>query len=101
MIKKGDTIKVLMGKDKGKMAKVLRIVNKKGKVLVEGVNSYKKHERARQKGKKGQVIERVMPIDISNVLLYCEKCKKGVRIGILASAKGKKSRVCKSCGLNI
>lgn len=101
MIKKGDTIQVLAGKDKGKTAKVVRIVKKDNKILVEGVNSYKKHEKARQQGKKGQVVERVMPIHISNVSLHCEKCKKGVRVGVLAGAKGKKSRVCKSCGSNI
>jgi large subunit ribosomal protein L24 len=66
-IKKGDTVKILTGKDKGKTAKVLKAFPKLGKVLVEGVNVYKKHERARKEGQKGQIVERAVPIQASNV----------------------------------
>ena len=67
-IKKGDTVKILTGKDKGKTGKVLKSFPKENKVLVEGVNIYKKHERARKEGQKGQVVERAMPIQASNVM---------------------------------
>jgi len=99
MIKKGDQVKILAGKDRGKTAKVLRIVG--DKVLVEGVNLFKKHERARHEGKKGQMIERAMPINTSNVALYCDKCKKGVRVGTSTDSNGKKTRICRSCKSNI
>ncbi len=66
-IKKGDTVKILTGKDKGKTGKVLKAYPRENKVLVEGVNMYKKHERARKEGQKGQVVERAMPLQASNV----------------------------------
>jgi len=66
-IKKGDTVKIMTGKDKGKTGKVLKAYPRDGKVLVEGVNMYKKHERARKEGQKGQVVERAVPIQASNV----------------------------------
>lgn len=96
-IKKGDTAIVTAGKDKGKKAKVVGIMKESDKVLLEGLNMYKKHERPRQQGKKGQIVERATPIHISNVLLYCSKCKKGVRIGKEADKKGGKARVCVKC----
>ena len=65
-IKKGDTVKILLGKDRGKTGKVLRVLAKKGKVLVEGVNAYKRHVR-KMKGMDGGIIEINKPIDISNV----------------------------------
>jgi large subunit ribosomal protein L24 len=67
-IKKGDTVKILTGKDKGKTGKVLKAFPKENKVLIEGVNIYKKHERARKEGQKGQVVERAVPIQASNVV---------------------------------
>ena len=66
-IKKGDIVKILTGKDKGKTGKVLKAFPKENRVLVEGVNIYKKHERARKEGQKGQVVERAVPIQVSNV----------------------------------
>jgi len=66
-IKKGDTVKILNGDDKGKTAKVLQAFPAINKVLVEGVNVIKRHERPRQQGQKGQVVERPMPMDVSNV----------------------------------
>jgi large subunit ribosomal protein L24 len=67
-IKKNDTVKILTGKDKGKTGKVLKAFPKENKVLVEGVNMYKKHEHARKEGQKGQVVERAMPMQASNVM---------------------------------
>ncbi len=95
-IRKGDMVVVLTGKDKAKQAKVLRVFNKNGKVLLEGINIFKRHERSRKQGKKGQIIERAMPMDISNVSLYCVKCKKGVRTSVRLEGS-KKFRVCRKC----
>ncbi len=68
-IKKGDTVVILSGDDKGKTAKVLQAMPKEGKVLVDGVNIVKKHERARKEGQKGLVVDRAMPIAASKVKL--------------------------------
>lgn len=68
-IKKGDNIIVIAGKDKGKTAKVLAAYPKKGMILVEGVNMHKKHQRARTSGSKGQIVDKAMPINASNVMI--------------------------------
>lgn len=78
-IKKGDNVIILSGKDKGKQGKVLESLPQKDRVIVEGVNILKKHQRSRQQGKKGEVIEKTMPIHVSNVSLM-EK-GKAVRVG--------------------
>ena len=78
-IKKNDSVIVIAGKDKGKTAKVLRAFPKADKVIVEGVNMRKKHERARKANSKGQIVEKAMPIHVSNVMLL--EGKKGVRVG--------------------
>ncbi len=80
-IKKGDTVIVTTGKDKGKKAKVLSAFPRENKVLVEGVNMQKKHERARKAGQKGQVISRAMPLNVSNVMIVDPKTGKGTRVG--------------------
>ena len=96
-IKKGDTVTVISGKDKGKKAKVLSVGTENVKFLLEGLNMYKKHERPRQQGKKGQVVDRATPIHGSNIALFCDKCKKGARIGAEISKSGKKLRICTRC----
>ena len=99
-IKKSDNVIVITGKDRGKQGKVLRVLRDEDKVLVEGLNLKKKHQRPRKQGEKGQVIEMPHPIHISNVALYCSSCGKGVRMG--AKMEGKtKVRVCKKCGKEI
>ncbi|MDE2037680.1 MAG: 50S ribosomal protein L24 [Patescibacteria group bacterium] len=67
-IKKGDTVTILTGDDKGKTGKVLEAFPKEGKVVVEGINTVKRHQKPRQEGQKGQVVERPMPMDASNVV---------------------------------
>ena len=74
-IKKGDLVRVLSGEDKGKKGKVVRVMPREGKAVVEGVNLKKKHQRARQQGKKGQVIDKAMPVHVSK-LAFAEKVKK-------------------------
>jgi large subunit ribosomal protein L24 len=67
-IKKGDTVKIISGDDKGKKSKVLRVFPKLDRVLVEGVNVMKRHERPRKQGSKGQTVEKAMPVHVSNVM---------------------------------
>ncbi len=97
-IKKDDTVVVITGKDKGKMGRVLRVLRDKGKVLVEGVNKAKKHVRRISEELPGGITEVEMPMDISNVMLYCPECKRGVRVGFRVESDGKKVRICRSCG---
>ena len=86
-IKKGDNVIVIAGKDKGKTSKVLKVLPKESKVLVEGVNMLKKHKKARREGEKGQVIEMAMPVHISNVSLVIDN--KPVRVGYKVVAEKK------------
>ncbi len=99
-IKKNDNVIVIAGKEKGKQGKVLKVFRLEEKVLVEGLNLRKKHQRPRKQGEKGQVVEMAHPMHISNVLLYCPSCKQGVRLGAKVNG-AKKLRVCKKCGKEI
>ncbi len=96
-VKKGDTVMVITGKDKSKTGKVLQILPKKEGVLIEGLNIIKRHTRARG-NEPGGIVEKEAPIHVSNVMIYCGKCKKAVRTTISLLADGKKSRVCVKCG---
>jgi large subunit ribosomal protein L24 len=96
-VKKGDTVQVLAGKNKGKQGQVMRILTKKGRVLVERVNMIKKHQKPTQNS-QGGIIEKEASINASNVAPVCPKCKKGVRIGFKLHDDGTKVRVCKKCG---
>jgi large subunit ribosomal protein L24 len=95
-VKKNDLVMVVAGKDKGKTGKVLRVVKKKDRLVVEKVNMIKKHVKPSQKT-KGGIMERESPINISNVMVYCEKCSKPVRVGKKILEDGKKVRFCKKC----
>jgi len=96
-IKKGDNVKILSGKDRGKTGKVLRMSPDAGKALVEGLNLVKKHIRPRKQGEKGQRVSVPAAIDISNLMLVCSKCSKATRVGFKISEK-EKFRICKKCG---
>jgi large subunit ribosomal protein L24 len=95
-IKKGDQVRIISGKDKGKSGKVLRVVPKSLKVVIEGLNVVKKHSKPKKGGEKGQRIEIPSPISISKVMLVCPKCGKAVRTGYNANDEIK-SRICKKC----
>lgn len=95
-VKKNDLVMVTTGKDKGKTGKVLRLIKKKSRVVIEKVNMIKKHVKASQKT-KGGIMERESPIHMSNVMIYCEKCSKPVRVGNRILENGKKVRFCKKC----
>lgn len=97
-IKKGDTVKVISGKDKGKIGKVLKVIPKEKKVIVEGVNIIKKYFRPTQKNPEGGKKEIESPIYYWKVQLLCSHCKNTTRVGIIYLETGEKVRVCKKCG---
>jgi len=96
-IRKGDNIKMLSGKDHGKQGKVLRVFPFEEKVVVEGLNLVKKHERAKKQGQKGQIISVPRMVDVSSVGLICKNCGKATRVGFKFEGE-KKVRICKKCG---
>jgi large subunit ribosomal protein L24 len=98
-LKKNDSVIVLTGRDKGKQGKVLNLVDNQQRVVVEGVNSVKRHVKAGRdpKAPQGGIIEVSAPIHISNVKLYCGKCSQPTRAGIRVLEDGKKVRFCKKC----
>ena len=95
-LKKGDKVKVVAGKEKGKTGKILKVVADKNKVVVEKLNFVKRHQKPDAKG-KGGIVEKEGPIHISNVMLLCNKCETGVRVGHKVLEDGKKVRVCTKC----
>ena len=92
-IKKGDTVVVITGKDKGKTGKVLHAIPKTNKVLVEGVNMVTKHQKPTAKVQQGGIIHQESPIQVSNVMIFEAKTKKGTRVGHKFLDDGKKVRV--------
>lgn len=99
-IKKGDTVKIIAGKDRGKTGKVLHVFTKEGRISVEGVNQYKKHSRPKAQGEKGEVVTVTRPLNVSNAQLLCASCGKTTRIGLRVE-KEKKFRVCTKCGATL
>lgn len=95
-IKKGDKVKVIAGKDKGRDGKVEKVFKKQGKVVLPGINIYKKHIKKNEKMPKGGVVELPRPIDISKIMFICPTCSKTSRIGYKFE-KNKKIRICKKC----
>ncbi|WP_442904033.1 50S ribosomal protein L24 [Gordonibacter sp.] len=100
-IKKGDKVKVLSGKDKGKEGVVLRALPQKERVVVEKVNIIKKAMRPTQQNPQGGISTVEAPIHVSNVMLVCPECKQATRVGHKRDEDGKKVRVCKKCGKDI
>ncbi|MBQ6297856.1 MAG: 50S ribosomal protein L24 [Selenomonadaceae bacterium] len=96
-VKKGDTVVVLSGKDKGKQGKVITAMPKAGKVVVEGINKVKRHSKPSLKVPQGGIITKEMPLHACKVQLVCPACNKPTRIGH-KDVNGKNSRVCKKCG---
>lgn len=95
-IRKGDTIYVTTGKEKSKTGKVLRVIEGGRRALIEKLNMIKKHSKPTQDNPKGGIIEREAPLAISNIMMFCPKCNKPVRVGIIME-NSKKIRVCKKC----
>ncbi|MDO8663628.1 MAG: 50S ribosomal protein L24 [Candidatus Wildermuthbacteria bacterium] len=99
-IKKGDQVLIILGKDRGKKGKVLESFPEKRRVLVEGINMRKRHQKPRKQGEKGQIIELPTSLDVSDVKLVCSKCGKATRVGYKIT-EDKKNRVCKKCAQEI
>lgn len=95
-ILKGDKVKVLIGKDKGREGEVVRTFPKTNKIVVKGMGIFKKHVKA-TKDQKGGIVEKERPILVSKVALICPECKKTTRVGFLIDKSGEKNRICKKC----
>ena len=100
-IKKGDTVVVLSGKDKGKQGTVLEAMPESRKVIVEKVNVATRHTKPRQQGEQGGIVKKEAPIYACKVMRVCPKCNKPTRPASKLQADGKKVRVCKKCGAEI
>ncbi len=99
-IKKGDSVVIIAGKDKGKKGKVLEISPKTSKIIVEGVNIASKHKKPRSAQDKGGIIKQTNPIEGSNAMVVCPDCGKATRIAH-KEVDGKKARICKKCGASL
>jgi len=97
-IKKDDKIRVIAGKEKGKMGKVLKVLRGKDRVIIENVNFVKRHTKPGGQTRQGGIIEKEAPIHWSNVMLMCNKCINPVRIKMQRLEDGRMVRVCKGCG---
>lgn len=94
-IRKNDIVRVISGKDRGKTGKVLRVVPKSGRIIVEGVNIYIKHVRPKKANTKGQIVKVTRSFDASNAMVVCQVCKRPTRTGYRTD--GGKIRFCKKC----
>lgn len=99
-IKKGDTIFVISGKDKGKKGKVMEALPKESRIVVEGINLRKKHNRPKRSGEKGQIVTLPFAFSVSNAKILCPKCGSPARVGYKLEGK-KKFRICKKCKAEI
>jgi large subunit ribosomal protein L24 len=97
-VRKNDTVIVISGKDKGKTGEILKAYPKTGKIIVQGINIVKKHQKAKQGQAESAIIEKEAAINSSKVMLYCNKCKNATRISNKILDDGTKVRVCKKCG---
>ncbi|MCC6442387.1 MAG: 50S ribosomal protein L24 [Armatimonadetes bacterium] len=101
-VRRGDTVLVLSGKDKGKQGRILRALPKVGKVVVEGVNIVIKHQRPRQGNRAAQIqagrIEKPAPLFVSKVMLICPRCSKPAKTHRVESEGGRRARACRKCG---
>lgn len=98
-IKKGDRVRVLTGKDRGREGLVSRAMPSQGKVIVDGINQVKRHQKARTANEQGGIIDKDLPIQVSNVALLCPSCGP-TRVGYRVTGD-EKVRICKKCGSEI
>jgi large subunit ribosomal protein L24 len=100
-IRKGDTVQVIAGDDRGKTGRVLAVDEQKQRVVVEKINLVKRHTKARRQGMQSGIIEKEAPLHLSNVLLYDPKVERGVRVGVRTLADGTRERVSRASGETI
>jgi len=99
-IKKNDLVMVSKGKDKGKTGKVERVILKSGKIVISGINIYKKHGKPTKKNPKGGIIDITVPVRVENVAVVCPSCSKPSKIGYKIM-KDNKARICKKCAAQL
>ncbi len=97
-IRKGDMVQVIAGDDKGKVGRVLRVIQEKNRVVVEKVNLVKRHTKPRRQGQQGGILEKEAPVHLSNVLLYDDKAQRGTRVSLRFLPDGSRERVSKKSG---
>lgn len=100
-IKKNDNIIVIAGKDRNKKGKVVSVLPDAEKVIVGGINLFKRHQKPRRGGEKGKTITVEAPLRISNIALVCTKCGKATRVGYKTTESKEKIRICKKCNQEI
>ncbi|MCM8794028.1 MAG: 50S ribosomal protein L24 [Candidatus Omnitrophica bacterium] len=96
-IKKNDIVFVISGKDRGKKGKVLSVLRKENKAIVEGINLIKRHQRRRSQDMPGGIIEKEAPLMLCKLMLFCSHCNRPTRVGITLLKDGSKARYCKKC----
>lgn len=96
-IKKGDKVKILIGKDKSRVGLVRKVITKRSSVIVEKINLVKKHVKATSKDKPGGIIEVEKPLSVSKLMIICPQCSKTTRVGYQLDKSGKKYRICRKC----
>ncbi len=96
-IKKNDMVMVVAGRERGKTGKVLRVLPDSGKAMVERLNVVKRHSKPRGAASPGGIVEKEAPLDISNLIFFCERCNAPVRVGFKIAADRSKTRVCRRC----
>jgi large subunit ribosomal protein L24 len=96
-VKKGDTVEVLSGKQRGKRGQVMRVFPVKGKVIVDGANMSKRHTKPRGQTMQGGIIDKDMPLPVSAVAIVCSACGRPTRIGLREDDAGRKLRFCRRC----
>jgi len=97
-IRKNDIVKVITGREKGKVGRVLKVDRESGRIVVEKLNMVKRHIKPGKTHPQGGIVEKEAPLAFSNVLVMCDKCNKPTRIGMVQDPGGKRARVCKRCG---
>ncbi len=100
-IRKGDRVRVLSGKDRGKEGVIMRAMPAEGKVIVDGVNVAKKHQRPTRATMQGGIIDKDMPVPVSSVAIVCPGCNKPTRVGYRFDDRGAKVRICRKCGADL
>ena len=96
-IRRGDRVRVLTGKDRGKEGEVMRSIPSEGRVIVDGVNIAKRHTRATRQTQQGGIIDKDMPMPVANVAIVCGGCGKATRVGYRFDDQGRKIRICRKC----
>ena len=99
-LRKGDEVEVLAGKDLGRRGTITRVIPERDRVIVDGINMVKKHQKPTRATMQGGIIDKEMPIHVSNVALWCRDCG-ATRIGYRADDAGHKVRVCRKCGSDV